>query len=531
MAASIAAPARAGAPEPCEEFLSAAEFLPGLTLDSCRMLETKLTHEGRAYTRLDIGLSGTIDGVTVLAGPRTNYFTQFPEVVFQQVGNQTPQKRGVGRFEAEQGSALILLFPNDPADWNGRMWLTAHGAGASFRRGTLRPWDANLDPDAPLASFSKYERLMLEKGFAVAKTRRTTHKEDGDVTVTLEDGSTVLRNVTEQPRLVLGFGKVAESVLAARLGRTPTHTYWYGHSSGARPGRLLNYAPGANRDADGSPIIDGVLAGDSGAGLWVPILYRDGADVLFRTAAEREAFVKQIDLSHMLYVNHTGDDPPPWASRNYLANKRINAKALLDKGLSPKHRVYELHGVSHSGGEYWYTSRRRGDVQILDVARLMGSFIDLLDAWVTEGTEPPPSMSDWPELGDADRDGVVENPGIRLPDVACPLGLYFQYPPSRGDGGVGTTGFVPFDGEGLEPLDGRGVFVDMNLNRYRDARETVEQAWRRLGLLARGEPFSREKYTACVASAVEKLRARRLLSEEIAELYEQEAATAALPIR
>ena len=140
-------------------------------------------------------------------------------------------------------------------------------------------------------------------------------------------------------------------------------------------------------------------------------------------------------------------------------------------------------------------------------------------------------MSDWAELGDADRDGVVENPGVRLPEVACPLGLYHQYPASQGAGGVGTTGFARFDGKGLEPLDGRGVFVDMNLNRYRDARETVTQAWRRLGLLSRGESFSRERYTACVASVVEGLRARRLLSEQIADLYKREAASAALPTR
>ena len=530
-AASFAPTTGADTAVVCDEYLEASAALPGLELESCRMLETQATLEGREYVRLDMGISGTIDGVVVLSGPRTNYFTQFPEFVFAQAGNATPQKRGVGHFLAEQGSAMVLLFPSDASAWNGRMWLTAHGAGVSFKRGTLEPWDQNLDPTDPFAGISNYERLMLAKGFAVAKTRRSTHKDEGDVAVTLEDGSTVLRNVTEQPRLIMGFGKVAENVLAKRLGKTPTHTYWYGHSSGARPGRLLNYAPGVNRDSDGSPIIDGVLAGDSGAGLWVPILYQGGEDVLFGTAADRERFVEQIDLSHMLYVNHTSDDPPPWASQNYLANKRINAKSLLDKGLSGKHRVYELHGVSHSGGEYWYDTRRRGDVQILDLAPVMGAFIDLLDTWVTTGKEPPPSMSDWSELGDADGDGIVENPGLRLPEVACPLGLYYQYPPSRGTGGVGTTGFAPFDGEGLEPLDGRGVFVDMNLSRYRDRRETVTEAWQRLGLLDRDESLSREKYTTCVTGVVDELRGRRLLSVEHADRYKLEAAEATLPAR
>ena len=36
---------------------------------------------------------------------------------------------------------------------------------------------------------------------------------------------------------------------------------------------------------------------------------------------------------------------------------------------------------------------------------------------------------------------------------------------------------------GLEPLDWRGALVDMNENGVRDERESVEAAWRRLGLL------------------------------------------------
>jgi hypothetical protein len=505
----------------CDGWLAGARALPGLALESCRMIETPFTWKGRDYVRIDIGLSGTIDGVTTTSGPRNNYFTQFPEFVFEQVGNKAARKRGVGRFEADHGTAVVLLYPRER--WNGRMWLTAHGAGPSFEAGTLDPWDFEADPGAPLGGISSYERLMIEKGFAVAKTRRPTHREVGDVEVTLEDGTVVKRNLTEQPRLVVGFGKVAGRALQERLGKEPTHTYWYGHSSGARPGRLLNYAPGANRDADGTPLIDGVLAGDSGAGLWLPILYRDGQDVLFRTDADRAGFVKQIDLSHMLYVEHTKDDPPAWASQNYLANKRINAKTLGEKGLGAKHRLYEIHGVSHSGAPDWHVSRQRGDVRILELAPLMGAFIDMLDAWVVGGKEPPPSRSDVAALGGGG--------GVRLPEVACPLGVHFQFPTSRGAAGVAQTGFAPFDGEGLEPLDGRGVVVDMNLNRYRDQRETVTEAWRRLGLLQGGETFSRERYVACVRSTAEGLRALRFLSEADAAAYAQAAAHGPVPAR
>jgi len=41
---------------------------------------------------------------------------------------------------------------------------------------------------------------------------------------------------------------------------------------------------------------------------------------------------------------------------------------------------------------------------------------------------------------------------------------------------MGWTGLATFDGQSLEPLDGRWVLVDMNLNRYLDHRESVDQA-------------------------------------------------------
>ena len=115
------------------------------------------------------------------------------------------------------------------------------------------------------------------------------------------------------------------------------------------------------------------------------------------------------------------------------------------------------------GGEY-LEDGRDGDVTILDLSRIIDALIDVLDDWVEKDIPPPRSKSDWLELGDIDGDGVIENEAIALPEVACPLGLYYPYPPSRGESGVGWTGFAAFDGQSLEPLDGRGVFVDMNLN-------------------------------------------------------------------
>ena len=165
----------------------------------------------------------------------------------------------------------------------------------------------------------------------------------------------------------------------------------------------------------------------------------------------------------------------------------------------------------------------------LDLSKTMDAMIDLLDNWVERGAAPPPTKSDWLELGDVDGDGINENPAVALPEVACPLGVYYPYPPSLGGRGVGTTGFAAFDGTSLEPLDGRDVFVDMNRNRYPDYRETVTQAWRRLGLLEPGVSFGRTVYVDCVRASVRELREEQLITEDRAALYIEEAAQAELP--
>ena len=133
------------------------------------------------------------------------------------------------------------------------------------------------------------------------------------------------------------------------------------------------------------------------------------------------------------------------------------------------------------------------------------------------------------ELGDVDGDGVNENPAIALPEVACPLGLYYPHPPSRGNNGDSWTSFAAFDGQSLEPLDGRGVFVDMNLNRYLDQREDVDQAWQRLGLLKPGERFSRSRYQSCVEASVARLQQEKLITERVSAQYLQEAAQVDFP--
>jgi hypothetical protein len=387
----------------------------------------------------------------------------------------------------------------------------------------LKPWNQLLDRARPLGDLSKYERLMLDKGYAVAKPQRNAST-TGDYSVKLDAGEVLEGwNLNTHTGLLLGFARLAENILEARLGEKPSRTYWYGHSAGGMPARLINYKPGENLDENGDPIIDGFLNDDSGGGRYLPYVEENGRNALFETEESRRQFIKTIEVPHQLFIRHRSRaGVPEWISPVYIENHRITAKILREKGLGDKLRMYEVRGISHIGAEY-LEEDQRGDITTVRLSRLMDGLIDLLDNWVDRNITPPATRSDLLELGDTDGDGTNENEALALPELACPLGVYRPYPPGMGAGGVNWTDFAPFDGRSLEPQDGRGVFVDMNLNRYLDARESVEQAWLRLGLLKPGEKLDRETYRACVEAAVDRLKKTGFLTERAAKLYVEQA--------
>lgn len=509
----------------CNEMLLPQRVSKGSKVgpDACKMQEVDMRIDARGFRRVDIGLDGTIEGYLPKTGMYINYFTSAPDLVFPTGLNPGPIFHGIARYKADSGASMTLVYPREK--WNGKLWVTVHGRGRSFKRGNLKAWDRNLDRQEPTSDLEKYEVLVLAKGYALAKTRRTSETLGGDVEVTLEDGTFYPeRNLNDNAQYVIDFALLAKRTLQKRLGKAPTRTYFYGHSAGGRIGRSLNYTPGLNRAPDGKPVFDGILADDSATGLWLPIVMKDGKDVLFATEAERAGFVPQLEVTHQLYNAVSPGEKAAWASANYLLNKRENARILAEKGLGAKHRMYEVRGVSHSGGEN-LPNGRRGDIEILDLSKMMDRFQDMLDAWVDKGVAPPPTRSDWPPLGDKDGDGELEQPGLAYPEVACPLGVYYQYPPSTGRNGTTVTGFAPFTGQGLEPLDGRGVFVDMNRNLLWDLRETPTAAWRRLGLLGGGEELTRDRYVACVERTAQQLAREGFFRPEVAAWYASEART------
>jgi hypothetical protein len=481
--------------------------------------------DGKAWVRLDLGLNGTAEGWVTREGEYHEYLTNGPDLVFEQSGNRGERLLAFARYERARGTAILLMFPKNRADWNGKLWVTAHGRGRSFRNGALRMWDRYLDPDAPLAAFDRIDRVMLSKGYALAVTKRTSEQGIGEVLATLEDGSVVdWVAFNDNATIIRDFAAVAEAALRAHFGAAPSRTYFYGQSAGARIGRSTNYTPGLNTDREGDTAFDGFLLDDSATGLWLPVVMRDGRDILLTSEADRAAFRPQVEIVHQLYTSvwERAPDRPDWVSSSYFANKRLNARILMDKGLGEKFRMYEIRQMSHNGGEgMGGSSTRAGRIHVLDVSLVMDGAVDMLDALVEGGTSPVPSKSDWERIGDADGDGVVEHPAIAYPEVACPLGVFYPYPRN----GAGSTAFAGFTGQGVEPLDEQGVYVDMNRNGIWDFRETPTAAWRRLGVLSPLEELTRERYVDCVAEAAGRLRTDGFFSNATVERYIREAGT------
>jgi len=466
---------------------------------------------GAPYREVDVGISGQVEGCTSYGHPGMGdiWFTDVPDLRFPQFGQAplTPGRagslqlvRGIGSFRAEDGSGMHVLIPKTRSGWNGKLFVVQHGGGQPYpRMGELvaRQPGASFDPHM---SRNLYAALMVDKGYAVAWVRGGGSAGRVD-RVVLEDGNEGTRSLREHATRELALVTFAQRFVAERLGERPRLTYYYGFSGGGQTGRLMHYMPQANlSDTDGR-IVDGFLLDDPASGRAIPVLFQGEQDVLFADAGERSRFSPQIDVTHLLYE---GNDN--------LAFMRENTRLLLAKGLGHKHRAYEVRGASHFDRGYPV-----GRPESLDVGGLTEAIIDILDQWVDRGVEPPPSRSDDSSL--------AAKPAVALPEVACPLGVYYAFPTDGPAQFADTnTTFAPFDGAGLEPLNRRGELVDMNENGVRDERDSVEAAWQRIGLLSAQEAFTPERYAACVEKAAVGLAEERLLPWRVVEHYRSEAA-------
>jgi len=511
----------------CDEFLPVRWEIDAHSLgpDRCKIISDEKVFDikGHVFERWELRISGNVEGWAIKDGRRGNYFNDAPDIVFTQSQNSGRRFKGIARYDGGTGHGISLFFPADPKCWNGKLFVTAHGAGAYSGVGTLLPRDPQADFNL-LLNANRFVGLLIDKGYAVAHTLRSAQRTGGDVVASLEDGTSLKVNVSTHAGFITGFTKIAENIVQAKLGHKPRKTYFYGFSAGGFLGRLVQYYPGVNRDDDGSPIFDGFLLDDVGGGDWRPLLMVDGKDTLFVTDEDKKRFVPQIDVSHLLDVG--GND-------SNLRKKRENAAILEQKRLSDKHRLYEIRGLAHIDAGLVF----KPDYipQALDLGGLMDALVDRLDQWVERGKSPPPTKSEMLELGGTNKNGTNANPAVALPEVACPLGVYYIFPADFRDSLLGsqTTALAAFDAINLEPLDGRGQLVDMNGNGVRDRRETLEQAWRRIGLLKNHESMSRRKYVECITRAANAIAREGLLPARMVNYYASKAKRAPIgqPVR
>ena len=118
---------------------------------------------------------------------------------------------------------------------------------------------------------------------------------------------------------------------------------------------MIQSDPQLNRDADGQETISGFLGDDPGGGLFLPILEKNGQDVLYRTPEERTKFVKTLVISHQAYPlvysnvvvgEFDAKNAPAGISDTALINKRSMAKLFSKKGMDNVFRMYEI-GRAH----------------------------------------------------------------------------------------------------------------------------------------------------------------------------------------
>ena len=521
----------------CSQFMAPKKNENGKAVgqEECLMQDRGIVEPNRKYHRVDIGVTGTLSGSIVKEGPRSNHFTSAPEFYFTQYGNYSSRYQGVLRYEAAKGTSLTLYYPN--TGWNGKLYVMVHGSGGSFLTGSMKPWDQYFDPEKPFEP-TRFEKVMLEKGYAVARSRRNAERDaPGDYEVVLDNGEVwPSQNIAEVPELIMGKAILVKNFLKDRLGQSPKQTYLYGKSGGAMLGTLVNYRlqfdPDLNSSPDGTDTIDGFLWDDAGGGMFLPFLMRDGRDILFRSPEDKGRFIKTLEVAHQEYLN-VFSASAPWMmdvgnipetiSPVFLINKRTRAQSLHKKGLDKVYRYYEVRGISHNSGDTLPDNGIRRDVEVLQLTRLMDALIDRLDDWVEKGIEPPPSRADV-DIGFGNHMNA-----IGTPETACPVGVYHGFPPSLGSRGVGSTALALFTGQGIEPVDGRMNYVDMNGNGLRDKRETMTEAWHRLSLLKPDETFSRDKYLSCVQRTVKALQKEKLLTEKGATLYLEEARVKQFP--
>jgi hypothetical protein len=148
------------------------------SLESSVISERTISNaQGEPYREMDVGISGQVEGCTLLDLPAPTVFRHLvdaSDLWFQQPHSYLSDDplrptehglifRGVARFDATDGSGMTILYPESPSAWNGKLWIVQHGNGVYLPLGEL----VTRAPETsftPRMSRDLYAALMVDKG-------------------------------------------------------------------------------------------------------------------------------------------------------------------------------------------------------------------------------------------------------------------------------------------------------------------------------------------------------------------------------
>jgi len=468
-------------------------------------------------------------------------------------------------FIVEEPTASLPL-----SRWSSTRSYPVSNRGAHTARLTRRCYPHSTPEELPTATW-RFARLqgggseLRTAATAVVPSRSDLHVDGG-----FQPGWIYELTYEAEDPLVLGLGLAAVRDLVSHLRHDPAgpagpveYAYGWGRSQTGRAIRDFIHL-GFNEDAEGRPVFDGLLPHVSGAGRLVaerftnltvpggqqyedhlspadtfPFAYAETVDHL---TGERDAIMKRASDPQVL---HTQTSTEYWQRRGSLVHTTTDGR---DLGFPPNVRGY-LWSSSQHVADPMAGAPAKGICNhlqnVVATSALFRAVLDALDAWVSEGVEPPPSavptvsdgtlvtMDAWsrqfpavpsalpphgpnelyavdrstvPPVADRSRRYAVlvpavdadgnETAGVRAPMVAVPLGTYTGWntrAPGQGHGALhefsgSTFPFAATEDERLITGDPRPSIQ----KRYRDSTD----------------------YIARIRAAAEELVARRLLLEE-----------------
>lgn len=557
--------------------------------EECRIVEEKIIYNayGKPYRQITMALSGTVFGYapvnTKVVPPlgtgqpgegRENVFSDHVFIT-QARGNMGPYIPGVARYQYsdDNPSSVVILIPQNAADWNGSMWVLAHGAS---RFGSLQ-----FHPRVP-GKFNRYTQTsesagaLIDEGFAVIWTRRDASSAgtpDSGVsnTVVLDNGierggpGKVSMGFNNHLGLIRDWTVISQNYIKEQLGRQPEYKFFRGHSAGSALGRSFVVINGTNVDHSGSKLFDGFFLNDTAAGhgasayFWEAVVIDElgtfrlqptDHDTLTFTNEQMQLMTPAVEVIHGAYAGGSTSTVPQLFERvpgTYYEYKLENVRINIEKGLGDMWKAYVIDGTSHSDASAEAFNHPELARDMIDIGGVELALHQALYDWVTIGKRPPDTRIDAVDIWELDSKA---GPAIKLPETACPRGIYRPYM-NRPDGtAVGSSPalFVPyltkpvpqvnerqprpegFEEEWLEPIDAFGNLVNMTGSLLRMTRPSIQQVWHvryrngeKTGILRPHENLTRERYAACVTEVAKNLHASGLLTEEAVKWYIEKA--------